>query len=129
MKAVRMLSASAAAARESAGTAPCVVSATTGSGGVSAAESIGAPTESRPTPSESGSAACSESAAAASAAAPANVDVGGVTVTATIAVTENVDVAELVDRLGGDLAVVIDRRLSELQTREDRALGDTGRVA
>jgi len=51
-----MLSASTAAARESAGMAPCLVSATTVSGGASATESIGVPAESRATPSESAAA-------------------------------------------------------------------------
>ncbi len=67
--------------------------------------------------------------AAAAEPSAANIDVGGITVPVTVAVTEEVDAAALVERLGSDLAVVIDRRLSELQTREDRALGDTGRVA
>lgn len=66
-------------------------------------------------------------AAAAASMAAATVNVGGVSVTATIAVTEEVDVDALVARLGTDLAVVIDRELSELQTRESRALGEPHR--
>ncbi len=61
--------------------------------------------------------------------APAPISVGGVSVTAMIAVTEEVDADALVERIGTDLAVVIDRELSELQTRERRAVGDTGQTA
>jgi TP901 family phage tail tape measure protein len=67
------------------------------------------------------------SADLAQAAVPVNV--GGVTVNATVVITEEVDADALVERMGGELAVVLDRELRELQTREDRAVGDTGRVA
>ncbi|KKN20986.1 hypothetical protein LCGC14_0930110, partial [marine sediment metagenome] len=66
--------------------------------------------------------------AAVAAQAQAPVIVGGVVVHAAIAVTEDVDVDELVDRVGTDLAIVIDRKLDELRTRESRAIGDTGRT-
>jgi hypothetical protein len=57
------------------------------------------------------------------------VTVGQVNVEATINVTEAVDADALVERIGADLAASIDRSLSELQTREDRAVGDTDVVA
>lgn len=63
------------------------------------------------------------------AAPAAALDVGGITVEATFIITEEVDAGALVERVGTDLAVVLDRRLSELQTREDRAVGNVGRVA
>ena len=59
----------------------------------------------------------------------AAVNVGGVTLNATIVITEEVDADTIIERVGTNLAVVVDRQLRELQTREDRAVGDTGRVA
>ena len=63
------------------------------------------------------------------ARATGTVNVGGVTVNATVMVTEEVDADAIVDRVGSQLAVVLDRELRELQTRENRAVGDVGRVA
>ena len=67
--------------------------------------------------------------ASAVASSRAPINVGGVSVQANFAVTEAVDVGQLVDRVGSDLATIIDQRLSERQTREGRAVGDTGRTA